>query len=176
MRIVAGTLKGRKLIEFKGKNVRPTSDMTREAVFNIIQSKIFGATFLDLFAGSGAMGIEALSRGAVSVTLNDFDRESLKIIKTNIEKLNLKGVKVTNFDAITFLERASETFDFVYLDPPYNTDLGVRALEKVKNVLHNESIVIFEDQEFLSQEIDGLTVYDKRKYGKAHLTFFKRSE
>ena len=86
MRIVGGKYKGRVLVGFDGNKIRPTSDMARESLFNILQNIIYGADFLDLFCGTGAMGIEAISRGAHSVTFNDADKNSLAVLKKNLEK------------------------------------------------------------------------------------------
>ena len=175
MRIVGGKYKGRVLNTFDGKDVRPTSDMVRESLFNILQFKIFGATFLDLFCGTGAMGIEALSRGAKSVTFNDASKNSIALLRKNLEKCKVTGdYKIKNQDAIFLIENSTEQFDFIYIDPPYSTDLGIRVLEKVKNCLSDEGVAIFEDERPFEEKIDGLTAYDKRKYGRAYLTFFKK--
>ena len=177
MRIVGGKYKGRVLCEFKGKAVRPTSDMARESIFNILQTRIYGAHFLDLFSGTGAMGIEALSRGARKVVFNDIDRESVKIIKTNIEKLKVsEDYSVYNYNALTLLDIIQDKFDIIFMDPPYNSGLDKSALEKVSRIMNDNSIVILEDDAFFGGEVDGLEIIDKRKYGKVHLTFFGRSE
>ena len=175
MRIVGGIYKGRTLVEFKGKDIRPTHDMVRESLFNILQFKISGATFLDLFSGTGAMGIEALSRHAKSVTFNDFSRESINVLKKNLEKLGVKdGCTVSNGDAITFLKNTDQKFDVVYIDPPYKTELGKKALEQVCRVLNVDGIAVFEDEKPFIESVDGLIKYDERKYGRAYLTFFKK--
>ena len=173
MRIVGGKYKGRVLVEFKGDKIRPTSDMARECLYNILQRKVIGADFLDLFSGTGAMGIEALSRGANSATFNDASRESLQVIKKNLEKLGVDEKHVvSNADAITFLKTTSQKFDIVYVDPPYKTDLGLKALCQVSNVLKDDGLVIVEDEKIFDGQVDGLTIYDRRKYGRVHLTFF----
>ena len=176
MRIVGGKYKSRVLCELKGDAIRPTADKVRESLFNILQNKIYGAKFLDLFCGTGAMGIEALSRGAQSVTFNDFSRESLKILKKNIEKLKVdEDYKVTNFDAITLLKAGGE-YDIIYIDPPYKTDLGARSLAVVNGALKPGGIVIFEDEKPFNHDVEGLIVTDRRRYGRVHLTFFKKGE
>lgn len=175
MRIVGGKYKGRVLATFDGKDVRPTSDMVRESLFNILQFKIYGATFLDLFCGTGAMGIEALSRGAKSVTFNDASKNSIGLLKTNLAKCKVEEqYQIKNQDALFFLESNAEQFDFVYIDPPYSTDLGKKALEKVKNCLSDDGVAIFEDEKPFESQIEGLIQIDKRKYGRAYLTFFKK--
>lgn len=175
MRIVGGQYKGRVLNNFSGKDVRPTSDMVRESLFNILQFKIHGATFLDLFAGTGAMGIEALSRGAKSVTFNDANKNSINLIKSNLEKCKITdGVEVKNTDALVYLDVSNKQFDIIYIDPPYSTDLGQRALNKVKNCLSKEGVAIYEDEKPFVDDIEGLVITDTRKYGRAYLTFFKK--
>ena len=124
MRIIAGSLKGRVLLEFSKIGVRPTSDMARESLFNILQNDIYGAKFLDLFSGTGAVGIEAYSRGASEVVLNDNSRESITLIKKNLEKLGISGkIKVTSFDAISYLKTSNDKFDIIFVDPPYASGL-----------------------------------------------------
>ena len=175
MRIVGGFYKGRVLCPFEKIGVRPTSDMTRESLFNILQFRIAGSKFLDLFAGTGAVGIEALSRGAKEVVLNDFSKESILLIKKNIEKLGIKeGVKVTSFDAVSLVESGREKFDIIFIDPPYQSDLGERVLSVTSNSLTDDGVAIFEGDTPFNTQIEGLIVCDQRRYGKAHLTFFKK--
>ena len=177
MRIVGGSLKGRVLCPFEKIGVRPTSDMTRESIFNILQFRIAGAKFLDLFAGTGAVGIEALSRGAKEVVLNDFSKESILLIKKNLDKLGIKeGVKVTSFDAVSLIEGGREKYDIIFIDPPYQSDLGNRVLKVISNSLADDGVAIFESDTSFQGEIQGLTICDQRRYGKAHLTFFKKGE
>ena len=174
MRIVGGKYKGRVLTAFDGNKIRPTSDMARESLFNILQTKIYGADFLDLFSGTGAMGIEALSRGAKSVTFNDFSRDSIAVLKKNLEKLKVEEeYTIKNMDALTFIESCTKTFDIIYIDPPYKSDLGVRALNAIGRICTEQTLVIFEDEKPFDGAVKGLNVTDRRKYGRVHLTFFK---
>ena len=176
MRIVAGIYRGRTLLSFADKGVRPTSDMARESLFNILQYRVNGASFLDLFAGTGAMGIEALSRGAKKVTFNDKSRDSVALVKKNLQKLSItERVQVLNKDALEVL-KSGEKFDIIYIDPPYSTDLGVKALELVANALTDTGVAIFEDEKEFSGEVQGLTITDRRKYGRVKLTFFEKGE
>ena len=120
MRIVGGKYKGRRLAEFKGRDIRPTSDQTRESLFNILQFRIYGKSFLDLFCGTGAVGIEAYSRGAGKVVLNDVSRESVKLAKANLEKLGIADVEVKTSDALTLLDtvmKNSITYSSMRLTP-----------------------------------------------------------
>lgn len=177
MRIVSGKYKGRVLCEFDGDRIRPTGDKVRESLFNILQFKVFGSSFLDLFCGTGAMGIEALSRGAKNVVFNDYSKDSLNLLKKNLAKLKVdEQYSVKNFDAVTYLEGTSDKFDIVYIDPPYASDLGERALKVVCRVLTDDGIVILEGEREFCESVSDLTVYDKRKYGRAYLTFFKKGE
>lgn len=176
MRIVGGQFRGITLTAFDGDKIRPTSDKVRESFFNIIQFEIFGKSFLDLFCGTGAMGIEALSRGATDVVFNDASRESLSILKKNLAKVKaVDGYRITNFNAETFLKNSAQKFDYIYIDPPYKSGLGLTCLPLSVNALNDNGRVVLEDEKSFEGEIEGLTVTDKRKYGRVHLTFFKKS-
>ena len=177
MRIVGGKYKGRTLNEFKGQDIRPTSDMARESLFNIIRFDIVGADFLDLFSGTGAVGIEALSRGANSVTFNDFSRKSIALIKTNLEKLKVdEQYSVINYDAVSLLASGQKKYDIIYIDPPYKTDLKERCLQVAINSLNSGGFIVLEDENKWEKDIPDLVKYDERKYGRVHLTFFKGKE
>ena len=176
MRIVGGKYKSRVLERINDENVRPTSDMARESIFNILQNVVYGADFLDLFCGTGAMGIEALSRGAKRVTFNDASRASIALLKKNLAKLKVdEEYKICNIDALTLL-KSGGNYDIIYIDPPYKSDLGVNALKLVSGALSDNGIAIFEDEKPFNGTVEGLTVYDTRKYGRVHLTFFKKGE
>ena len=118
MRVIAGTHRGARIAAPKGLATRPTGDRVREAAFNLI-GPVDGARVLDLFAGSGAMGIEALSRGAETVTFVESDRAACRTIAENLERLRLTGARVTCGDALWELRRESRTYDLVLVDPPY---------------------------------------------------------
>lgn len=176
MRIVGGRFKGRKLVSFLGEAVRPTSDQARESLFNILQFQIAGKSFLDLFAGTGAVGIEAYSRGASRVLLNDKSKDSISIIKKNLALVNTpKEIQVTNFDAKALLSLDGNKFDFIFMDPPYGAEITKEALLLTVNALTDNGIVILESEEEFLCEVEGLAIYDKRKYGRARFTFFRRS-
>ena len=175
MRIIAGIYKGRKLIEFKGTDVRPTSDMARESLFNILRDRIEDAVFLDAFSGTGAVGIEALSRGAGKVFFNDLNRESIKIIKQNLEIIKSpNNAEISNGDAILLMERKECAFDIIFLDPPYALDIKSNALKASAKALKIGGIVILEDEKFFDEDIEGLTLFDKRRYGRVHFSMFKK--
>ena len=175
MRIVAGKYRGRTLLAFDGDKIRPTSDKVRESLFNILQLKVPNAKFLDLFCGTGAMGIEALSRGAKKVVFNDFSRESLTLLKKNLEKVKVEeDYEIVNFDAVNFLRNTTQKFDVIFLDPPYKSELKNKCLPFINGALNDGGIAILEDEIEFKGEIEGLVEYDKRKYGRVHLTFFKK--
>lgn len=180
MRIIGGKYRSRVLSEFSGENVRPTSDRAREALFNILSLKIYGARVLDLFAGSGALGIESLSRGAKEACFNDCSKDSVEIIKKNLAALKItvggEEAKVSQADYLTCLENARGQFDLIFIDPPYRFDYGEKALQKIadKGLLSPNGIAVYERDRAFEGDIAGLEKYDERKYGKAYLTFFKR--
>ena len=120
MRIVGGKYRSRVLAEFQGEEVRPTSDRAKEALFNILSLKIPLSRVLDLFSGSGALGIECLSRGASSVTFNDKRAESVKLLKTNLQKLGVERecVEIYSHDYLVCLAQLKGAFDLILLDPP----------------------------------------------------------
>ena len=175
MRVVGGKYRGAKLFEFDGLFIRPTSDMTKESLFNILREKTVGAAFLDLFAGTGSIGIEALSRGASEVIFTDSNIKSVEIINKNLNKLKLTA-KVLKTDAIDYLSSTDKKFDIIFMDPPYKTDLGFKALEKIaeKNVLKEDGLIIFESEEKKDAVYGCFTKIDERKYGRAVLSFFNK--
>lgn len=180
MRIIGGKYRSRVLSEFAGENVRPTSDRAREALFNILSLKIYGARVLDLFAGSGALGIESLSRGAKEVVFNDYSKDSIAIVKKNLTTLKItvggEEAKVVQGDYLACLEQARGQFDLIFIDPPYRMDYGEKALKKIaeRGLLSENGIAMYERDIPFEGEIEGLEKYDERKYGKAYLTFFRR--
>lgn len=180
MRIIGGQYRSRVLAEIAGDNVRPTSDRAREALFNILSLKIYGARVLDLFAGSGALGIESLSRGAKEVLFNDYSKDSVAIVKKNLTALKIavngEQAKVAQSDYLVCLEQARGQFDLIFIDPPYRFDYGEKALKKIaeRGLLTENGIAVYERDVPFEGEIAGLEKYDERKYGKAYLTFFKR--
>ena len=177
MRIVGGKYKSRVLSGFDGDKIRPTSDKARESLFNILQNRIYDAEFLDLFCGTGAMGIEALSRGAKTVTFNDADRNSLNLLRKNLDKLGVdEEYQIKNYDALAFLKSAPGKYDIIFVDPPYKTELGERAVALCERVLKDDGVVILESETPFLGEMGGLAIVDERKYGRARLTFFKKGE
>lgn len=180
MRVISGKARGTKLFTLEGNQTRPTLDRVKESVFNIIQNEIKGAVMLDLFSGSGAVSIEAASRGAEKVIACDKSKEAIKIINKNLIKTHLEEiVDVYNLDYIDCLNKIKNNkFDLIYLDPPYKTNYAVNAIKHIieLNLYNNETIIILEtdDQNVINSiEEMNVQIIDKRKYGRAIITFFK---
>lgn len=179
MRIIGGKYRSRILAEFPGEAVRPTSDRAKESVFNILALRLRGARVLDLFAGSGALGLESLSRGAVEVVFNDLSKDSLAIVKKNLNALKIPvngaEAKVMQGDYLTCLSIVRGEFDVVFLDPPYRFDYGKTGLEAIvrRGILKSDGIAVYERDRPFEGEVNGLEKYDERKYGKTYVTFFR---
>lgn len=184
MRVISGTAKGKKLNSLEGLETRPTLDRVKEAIFNIIQFNIKEAKVLDLFSGSGAMGIEALSRGSKSSVLSDNSSKAIEIIKENLKQTRLEDrATVINKDFLLVLDslhKKNEQFNIIFLDPPYKTDFVLKSIDKIVNLnlLAENGIVIVEtnDKE-IQVELEknkNIEVYDKRKYGKVFITFIRK--
>lgn len=177
MRIQAGKLKGRKLIAPKS-GLRPTTGVVKTALINIIKEDIKNKTFLDLFAGTGAVGFEALSAGAKEVFFVDLNPLSVKLIQQNIQNLNLLNAHVVRSNALDFLTSRKKIFDFIFLSPPYDSihwHQLLRALEQSTLVGSNSLIVVQHPKTILVDSFI-LQKTDERKYGFNKLTFFKKGE
>ena len=147
MRIISGIRRGHKLFEFEGDDVRPTTDRVKESVFNIIQTFIPDAVCLDMFAGSGALSFEAISRGAKKAVCLDKDKRSIDIIKKNANSLDFSDYcEIINTSCFDYMERAKEKFDVIFLDPPYNKNFIEPVLEGIvkNNLLNENGIVVLE--------------------------------
>ena len=167
MRIISGKYKGKKLKEFNLNTTKPTLDRVKESIFNLIQFDIADAVVLDLFAGTGALGIEAISRGSLLTHLVDSNNQAIKIIKENLQ--NIQGEYVVyNLDFKTFLNNTKTKYDIVFLDPPYKTDYGIQAIKILmeNNLLNDNAIIIFETSEEnqISLNLDNFEI-SKKKYG-----------
>ena len=185
MRIISGKARGTKLVTIEEITTRPTLDRVKESLFNIIQSKINQSCIvLDLFAGSGALGIEALSRGAKKAYFCDTNKKAISAITQNLEKTKLlEKAEIFNKDYIDCLERIKEPLDIIFLDPPYKLDLTGKAVKTIidRNLLKEDGIIIVEtDEEKRDLEelesIPNISVIDKRKYGRASLIFIKEEK
>ena len=181
MRIISGKARGTKLYTLDGTATRPTLDRVKESIFNIIQSDIEDSIVLDLFSGSGAIGLEFLSRGAKRAVLCDNSKDAIKIIKQNVQKTHFEeNSEIYNMEFTKLIERLqNQKFDIIYIDPPYATDFIKISIEKIieyKLVNENTKIIVETDDEtrILNQiEKMDVEITDKRKYGRATIIFLK---
>ncbi len=184
MRVIAGQFKGRKLANLKGRKIRPTSDRIREAVFSILSQKIDNSMVLDLFAGTGALGIESLSRGAAKSVFVDKSKEAMKIINKNIELLKIKDkaeVFLHDACAISNLKIVfDQKFDLIFMDPPYDKGFIVKAFENagLLSMMKSNSIIIAEHsiRDNNIEKVAGLDLFDRRTYGETLISFFRKSK
>lgn len=181
MRIISGKARGTKLYTLEGENTRPTLDRVKESVFNIIQNEIQDCIFLDLFSGSGAIGLEAISRGAKKAIMCDSSKEAISVIEKNIQKTHSEKYIELYCEKYDFVlkNRIKEKVDIVYIDPPYKTDFAYKSIMLLlkKELLKEQSIAIIEtDQEEEIHSIKQLDIeiISQRKYGRAHLIFLKK--
>lgn len=176
MRVITGSAKGRRLITLEGEDIRPTAAKVKGAIFNSIQFDIEGRNVLDLFAGAGQLGIEALSRGAKKAVFVDLSRESIKVVNENLEHCNLKdNATVFNGDGLSYLKTTREKFDIVFIDPPYKKQLAAKALSLVLNVLNDGGIIVCETdiKEELPEAVGEYTVAKQDTYSKTMLTIYR---
>lgn len=180
MRVIAGSARGSKLISLEGLNTRPTTDRIKETLFNIINMDILDSNFLDICSGSGAIGIEALSRGAKSVTMVEPNSEALKIINKNLSHTKfLECTKVHNKDAFSFLkEIENEKFDIIFIDPPYELKLYVEIINLVleKKLLSEDGYIIVEkssDDDLKEYNLEKIEVYRQKKFKTTTLDFLR---
>lgn len=180
MRIITGSARGITLKTVPGEEiVRPTTQKVKEAIFSAIQFDIEGRRILDLFAGSGQLGIEALSRGAHSATFIDSSAVSIAVIKKNLEKAKLfDNAKVINQDYSSFLLNCSDKFDIAFLDPPYHKGMLENAILSVTDVMSDFGTVICEhpDGVDLEENVNGFSIYKRYKYGKIAITVYKKEQ
>jgi 16S rRNA (guanine966-N2)-methyltransferase len=181
MRIIAGSRKGARIFAPKGRETRPTGDRVREAAFNLIGPGFTeDATVLDLFAGSGAMGLEALSRGAAHATFVETDREACRTIVRNLDKLGLEHATVLCQDAVTALRtdaRSGTRYDLVLVDPPYKrfSSLQNALIQHLPEILAPDGLLVVETATAEEPELP-LAKRTSRRYGSARLTLFEHSE
>ena len=181
MRIISGKARGTKLYTLEGNITRPTLDRVKESVFNIIQNNIIESVFVDLFSGSGAIGLEAASRGAKKVILCEKDKNAANVIKKNIEKTHLnENTILYNMNYEKMIEELNEKIDIIYIDPPYKTDLAYESLKKMieLELITNDTLIIVEtdEEERIIKQMNELEIeiINKRKYGRVYLIFIKR--
>ena len=174
LRIVAGEWGGRRIESPPGRGTRPTADRVREALFSILGERVAGARVLDLFAGSGALGLEALSRGGSSATFVERDERVAALLRRNIAGLGAEG-RVERADAVAFLAAsAGETYDIVFLDPPYSSAsrLGERLSQRLPAVLREDSLIVTESDKRAPLPLD-LPLVDERAYGDTRIAIHR---
>ena len=178
MRVITGLAKGMRLETLEGMDVRPTADRVKEAEFSIIQFEIEGRRVLDLFAGSGALGIEALSRGAKVATFVDANPEAVKVIRSNLEHTGLtKKASVAAGDFEQFLNYTKAAFDIVFIDPPYSKGLADRALQLMVSHMSENGVIICEVAKIdkLPEKSGDFTLARKSDYGKTSLYIYRKN-
>lgn len=181
MRIVSGFFRGRKLKAPFGKDIRPTSDMVKESLFNILFTKIEDSIFLDLFSGTGNIGIEALSRGARFCYFVDNNFNSIRCLKDNLDLLDIKGkFEIINSDvskAIEFFKKKNIKFDIIFIDPPYYKNLAHQTLIMLSdsNILDEDGVIVVEHHknDIIEDVYNTLLKTKSKKYGETILTFYK---
>jgi 16S rRNA (guanine966-N2)-methyltransferase len=169
MRILSGTFKNRTLFSPKGGKTRPTSSKMRASVFNILQGLVEGADFLDVFAGSGAMGFEALSRGAASATFIERDAQAARCIRQNLKTLGING-KILQRDASLALKQLDKKYDIIYIDPPYDLEI-TPLLKLLPSLIKDGGSILVEQSSRVELDVSPLTLENKRTYGDSVLYF-----
>ncbi len=176
MRVITGSARGRRLITLEGEDIRPTADKVKEAVFSSIQFEIEGRTVLDLFAGSGSLGIEALSRGAHRAVFCDLSRQAVGVINKNLENTRLDSLAtVINTDGVSYLRTTREKFDIIFMDPPYRKQLADRALTYAHEVMNPGGVIVCESayDEILPEKSGNFIAVKESKYGKTKVTYYR---
>ena len=179
MRVITGTARGVRLTTPDGMDTRPTTDKVKEAIFSAIQFELDGARFLDLFAGSGQMGIEALSRGAKNCVFIDSSRVAVRTIQENLQRTKLADrATVLCTDAARYLATGTEKFDLIFLDPPYHQGIPQRLFSQLKPVLAPGGTVIIEtaSDETPPEELPFLRFYRQYRYGYILVTVYHRED
>jgi 16S rRNA (guanine966-N2)-methyltransferase len=183
MRVISGSAKGRKLRSVPGNSTRPITDRVKESLFNIISSDIQNSSFLDLFAGTGSVGIEALSRGADSTVFLDINKKAISTVHANLKSTKLaERADVRKVDAFTFLGNAPRNmFDYIYIAPPQYKRIWIEILKVLDNNvdwLSQDGWVITQihPREFELLELRNLDEFDRRTYGSTMLIFYQRVE
>ena len=178
MRIIAGSRKGAKIFAPRGRSTRPTGDRVREAAFRLV-GPVNGAAVLDLFAGSGALGLEAISRGAARAVFVEADRDACRVIERNLAKLDLSGAEIVCMDARRALAAdaaADRRYDLILVDPPYEDypEFQKTLAIYIPRLLEPDGVVVVETESRLEPELP-LTLRTSRRYGSARLTVFEAS-
>ena len=176
MRIIAGSRKGHGIEAPRGRTTRPTSDRVRENVFNLVAPWVGDADALDLYAGSGAMGLEALSRGASTAVFVETEQDACRTINANLDKLRLRGARVLCQDVARFLAAESATYDLVFCDPPYEQydRLEPQLARYLPRLLAEEGLLVLETSSRAPEPELPLALRTSRRYGAARISLFAR--
>jgi 16S rRNA (guanine966-N2)-methyltransferase len=180
MRVISGRFKGRRLSGFKGGHLRPTMDRVKETLFNILQNDIEDRNVLDLFAGTGSLGIEALSRGAKSVVMVESHPQSLKIIRENLSSLKIEdGITVIPKDVFRFIKSTQATsYEIVFIDPPFTEKLAHKVMTELGacTFIAPKAVVAIEaaKQERIDDDYPGFLLLDRRPFGDKSLSIFQK--
>lgn len=176
MRVITGSARGKRLKTLDGLDVRPTSDKVKEAIFSIIQFDVPYSSVLDLFSGSGQLGIEALSRGASHCVFVDKSKSSLAVTKENVTSCGfLQKSRLLNMDSIEYLKVGKKGIDIALIDPPYNNGLVLDCLNEIGRILNDGAIVVCEHEASLTLEenIGGLYLSKRYNYGKTSVSVYR---
>ena len=179
MRVITGSARGKRLVTPTGRDVRPTPERVKEGLFSALQFDIEGRRVLDLFAGSGQLSVEALSRGAESAVLVDNSATSVKAIRSNIESCGFEDkAKIVQADYASFCAMCRETFDIVFLDPPYLEGLLVPAIKSVLPLVSDYGVIVCEhpSEVEIPQEVDGFAISRKYRYGKVFVSVYRKGD
>lgn len=177
MRVITGTARGANLFTLEGEEVRPTAQRVKEAMFSVVQFYVAGARVLDLFAGSGQLGIEALSRGASSAVFVDANPDSLVIIRQNLEKTGFSDrAKVVRNDAFRYVSRMAGEFDILFIDPPYYKGLAKKAVRRVADLVSDGGILLAETElnAGMPETAGDLQFIKNYRYGQTSISMYRR--
>jgi 16S rRNA (guanine(966)-N(2))-methyltransferase RsmD len=178
MRVITGIAKGKPLHSLSGKDTRPTGDKIKESMFSVIQFEVDGAVVLDLFAGSGQLGIEALSRGAGKAYFADINAKAVEIIKANLEYTGLEGAaRVDKLPFEAFLRLCKDTFDIAFVDPPYERGLAEKALLLLVPKMRETGVIICEHEKRLAlpQKVGSFAIERVYEYGSVNVTIMRNN-
>lgn len=184
MRVISGKYKGMNLVSFDEGHIRPTMDRVKETLFNIISGNLPGARCVDLFSGTGSLGIEAISRGVESVLFVELNPKSIAVLEQNLKKLKLdraSAPKILKKNVMAFLKAyEGAAFDLIFVDPPFTEKMGhdVMAAIDASHIYDENSVIMIETstRERLDPEYTNLTMIDQRKFGDIYLSFFKKKK
>ena len=177
MRVITGSARGRKLKTLDSLDIRPTPDAVKEAIFSVIQFDIPGAAVLDLFAGSGQLGIEALSRGAKSCVFIDQNSAAVDIVRENLDNCRIPSsqTKILHMDSTEYVKIAKPGFDIAFIDPPYRNGLPEKVLPFLGDKMNPGAFIICEHESELTllDEYPGLSLHKRYRYGKVAVTVYR---